>query len=264
MLDIYNSTATDQNESLLEKPPPQGSNLRWLEQQFRTLEKGATCPYVLLLLVGGSDTVSARLRYAQAPARQDLTPSHWSHVVLVEPGESQFQDAHTTEVSLNPPAGFGFPAPTNAIQTGVLTTYNDPQTWPNLALLAVPVPPEQVKKRLASLRSMRCSIDLVELTIRWLGYLWGVRHADNPLTHEAGIPSAVMLENVIGALGFDLTPGLASRSSCPEAIWQSARWWHQFHSQVPRSDGSPQPLASDEERSQPPISGAFTITHRLP
>ena len=28
---------------------------------------------------------------------------------------------------------------------------------------------------------------------------------------------------------FDLTPGLESRSSCPEAIWQAATWWHGFY-----------------------------------
>jgi hypothetical protein len=62
------------------------------------------------------------------------------------------------------------------------------------------------------------------------------------------MPSAAMLETVTGAAGFDLTPGLESRASCPEAIWQSARWWHEYH----------------EENKEGFIAGAFYITHRLP
>jgi len=42
-----------------------------------------------------------------------------------------------------------------------------------------------------------------------------------------GMPSAAMLETAYATNGFDLTPGLESRSSCPEAIWQSASWWHE-------------------------------------
>jgi hypothetical protein len=29
--------------------------------------------------------------------------------------------------------------------------------------------------------------------------------------------------------GFELTPGLSSASSCPEAIWQSAKWWTYYY-----------------------------------
>jgi hypothetical protein len=37
------------------------------------------------------------------------------------------------------------------------------------------------------------------------------------------------MEAAFAARGFDLTPGLESRSSCPEAIWQAATWWHGFY-----------------------------------
>jgi hypothetical protein len=43
-----------------------------------------------------------------------------------------------------------------------------------------------------------------------------------------------MLEVVFGAAGFDLTPGLESRSSCPEAIWQAAKWWHEYYTRENR------------------------------
>jgi hypothetical protein len=29
----------------------------------------------------------------------------------------------------------------------------------------------------------------------------------------------------------ELTPGLATASSCPEAIYQAAKWWHRYYEQ---------------------------------
>jgi hypothetical protein len=43
------------------------------------------------------------------------------------------------------------------------------------------------------------------------------------------VPSAVFVETVYGMSGVELTPGLSSSASCPEAIWQSAKWWHNFY-----------------------------------
>jgi hypothetical protein len=47
---------------------------------------------------------------------------------------------------------------------------------------------------------------------------------------------------------FDLTPGLESRSSCPEAIWQAATWWHGFY-----------PRTADGKA----IKGAYSAAHDL-
>jgi hypothetical protein len=44
-----------------------------------------------------------------------------------------------------------------------------------------------------------------------------------------------MLEIVFGAAGFDLTPGLESRASCPEAMWQAAKWWHEYYERENRA-----------------------------
>ena len=43
--------------------------------------------------------------------------------------------------------------------------------------------------------------------------------------------------DAIAAAGYDLTPGLESRSCCPEAIWQAVRWWQDYQQQRP--DGNP-------------------------
>ena len=78
-------------------------------------------------------------------------------------------------------------------------------------------------------KKQRADIDCVELTLLWLGYVWGVGRALNPLLDGYGTPSAAFIESLTSANDFDLTPGLESRASCPEAIWQSARWWHEYH-----------------------------------
>jgi hypothetical protein len=56
-----------------------------------------------------------------------------------------------------------------------------------------------------------------------------------------------MLDIVFGVVGYDLTPGLESRASCPEAIWQAAKWWHEYYAGQDR-------LA---------LAGAFHVGHEL-
>ena len=58
----------------------------------------------------------------------------------------------------------------------------------------------------------------------WLAFLWGVSGSTNPLLSGTGLPSSAFVETVFAMAGFELTPGLSSASSCPEAIWQSAKW----------------------------------------
>jgi hypothetical protein len=38
-----------------------------------------------------------------------------------------------------------------------------------------------------------------------------------------------LIETAFGMAGIELTPGVASATSCPEAIWQSAIWWHDYY-----------------------------------
>ena len=56
-----------------------------------------------------------------------------------------------------------------------------------------------------------------------------------------------MLEIVCGVVGYDLTPGLESRASCLEAIWQAAKWWHGYY----------------EEQNRQALVGTFHIGHAL-
>jgi hypothetical protein len=138
------------------------------------------------------------------------------------------------EISLEPPQGFAFPPPTNGVQQGRISQYRDPALYPNIALLHIPVSFPQVLTALEAFQRQRAVLDGVELLVRWLTYVWGVSRAANPLLDGYGIPSTAMLEVVCGVAGYDLTPGLESRSSCPEALWQAAKWWHEYYAQQNR------------------------------
>jgi hypothetical protein len=178
--------------------------------------------------------------------RHDLVPSYWSHVFLVKPRKN-LAVSPLHEISLEPEAGFGFPPPTNSVQEGKLRRYRDSNQYPNIAVLGVPVTQKEVEKALKRFEMQRAVLDAVDLVVRWLAFAWGVGRSGNPLLDGLGIPSAAMLEIVFGAAGFDLTPGLESRSSCPEAIWQAAKWWHEYY----------------QRDNRPALTGAYFTPHSI-
>ncbi|SFH31939.1 hypothetical protein SAMN05216299_106131 [Nitrosospira sp. Nsp14] len=239
------SRAKSINNGFAESKREKGNtNIDWLRSHWRP-------DRVAMLLVGGTDLIHFRLRIAQSHLRNDLTPSHWSHVALLD--ESTTADLYAAplyEISLTPAGGFGFPTARNCLQNSALEKYGDPKLFPNIGILYLPpsVEPRMLMNAVERFQQQRIVIDAVQLLLAWLGYAWGAGRAGNPLLDGLGMPSAAMLETVTGAAGFDLTPGLESRASCPEAIWQSARWWHEYH----------------EENKEGPITGAFYTPHRLP
>lgn len=225
MINLLSSGAGNPSEDFVEVERPEGQdNLTWLK---RNLKPGDD--HTALVMLGGTTPTSFRLRLAQAHVRTDLSPSYWSHIVLAGRFAKNLGSTRIYEMSLEPQKGFGFPVPENGVQEGRLKEYADPKEYPNIALLKVPVKFKDVKKSLDRFKMQRAVLDGVDLIVRWLAYLWGVARSPNPLLDGQGIPSAAMLEIVVGACGFDLTPGLESRSSCPEAIWQAARWWHEYY-----------------------------------
>jgi hypothetical protein len=52
------------------------------------------------------------------------------------------------------------------------------------------------------------------------------------LLYSKGIPSAAFVEAAHSLAGVELTPGLSSSASCPEAIWQAVKWWHEYYTGV--------------------------------
>jgi hypothetical protein len=224
------STAAEANPQLQEVPEAGLSNVEWLRKHGgEYLQEGS------LLLLGGSSSPDFRVRVAQSHARSDMLPSLWSHVAVLT--ERQGQSWSLSEVSLTPPQGFGDVPIRNARQENTLDHYADPLLWCNIALLSFPIDAREVHAGMQRLSRDRGIVDLGELIVPWLAFVWGVGSAPNPLLQDKGLPCAVYVETVMSIAGLELTPGLSSQSSCPEAIWQSAKWWYQFYAQT---DGSGQ------------------------
>src|SRR5689334_11539156 len=66
----------------------------------------------------------------------------------------------------------------------------------------------------------------------------GLEQSLSQRCRPAGLPSAAFVETVFARSGFELTPGLSSASSCPEAIWQSAKWWTNYYEDPGAGDQS--------------------------
>jgi hypothetical protein len=211
-----------------EPPPPPirarrtraRSNRAWLNQARNEFGLGRPGDVILL---GGASVVDYRVRLAQSHARHDLTPSYWSQVGLVKNDDEMYS------VSLDSwPDPAKVPA-TNAITTIPLSAYDDGWRYPNIALLHFPGAQGSVLNAAYRLKKQRSVADLPALIVAWLGFVWGNGGSPNPLVAGFGVPSAVLVEIAFGLVQVELTPGLASASSCPEAIWQSVKWWQDFY-----------------------------------
>ncbi len=243
MITVLSSKSSAHNQKLIEsKRKPRESNAAWLKRNFIG-EPGQAH----IVLVGGKSRIDFRLRTAQAHVRRDLLPSYWSHAMLLHSkgGKNLPQTVH--EISLEPAKGFGFPTPENGLQEGRLQKYFDADAYPNIALIALPLEYKELIAPIKRFKFQSSSLDALELILHWLEFAWGVGKKGNPLFGGYGLPSTAMLEAVLGAAGFDLTPGLETRSSCPEAIWQAAKWWHKYY---------------EAQNKAAPI-GRFTAEHEL-
>ncbi|MCB0724371.1 MAG: hypothetical protein KDC73_06675 [Ignavibacteriae bacterium] len=185
--------------------------------------------YPVLVLIGGRFIQDFRIRYAQSYLRNDLTPSSWSHVILLDDLINIKPETNIFEISLTPPKGFGFPPSHNGVQENSLSSYNSSSDFPNVGVLFLPVNKSEIDENIKRFKKQRPIIDSPELILRWLAYIWEVGNVSNPISESYGLPSATLMEAVVNSAGFELTPGLPSNSSCPEAIWQSFRWWNNYY-----------------------------------
>ena len=249
---VLKSPAKKRNDNVIQLDRATGEdNFAWLQRALKESLRGDYRNRSLLILVGGDDPLSFRLRIAQSHVRHDMSPSAWSHVLFVPTVTKTLSGSGTLEISLMPHGGFGrfgYPIPNNGMQIGQLDGYQSEKLFPNIALLSMPVPSSTIEASLAGMRFQRGALDCPQLILKWLGYCWGVGVPASPLIDGFGIPSAAVLEAAFAANGFDLTPGLESRSSCPEAIWQAANWWQDYYAR--RRDGQV-------------IRGAFSAKHEL-
>jgi hypothetical protein len=219
MIPNRESSATRPNADLRKtRATYRQSNSAWLAEQG--LREG-------VLLLGGASLADFRLRVVQSGLRGDLTPSYWSLCGLLVEDGARFQS-----VPLTIPDASVVPG-TNAIRSCAMSDFDDPEAWPNIGVVRFAIDPGVVVAQAREVASRRSVVELPALVLAWLGFAWGVTGQANPLTDGQGIPSAVFVETAHALAGVELTPGLASAASCPEAIWQSAKWWHQFYEEAP-------------------------------
>ena len=155
MINILSSRAGSRSNDFVEAKRKAGQdNLAWLSDNAAEGSDHTT-----LVMVGGKSQTSFRLRVAQSHVRSDLLPSYWSHVMLLDKPAKSLGSTRTYEISLEPRGGFGFPAPENGVQTGKLSEYANPETYPNIATLNVPVNLKEVLQSLATFKKQRAVLD---------------------------------------------------------------------------------------------------------
>lgn len=214
MIAIRQSAAAQPNRQLNEtEHKERQSNREWLKAVG--ISEG-------IVLLGGSSVAHFRLRVAQSHLRRDLTPSCWSFAGLLD-GDT------IVSVPFDLAADASEIVVMNGVQNCRIADYDDPERFPNIAVLSFASDFREVIQSAELLSKQRSIIDLPALVLHWLGYLWSTGQVGNPLLAGYGVPSAVFVETVYGMTGVELTPGLSSSASCPEAIWQSAKWWHNFY-----------------------------------
>lgn len=179
-----------------------------------------------LLLIGGTSVADFHIRVAQSSLRHDLTPSYWSMVGVLSGSDSFYS------VPLQWKGDLSEMPHSNGIQSCRLADYDDPARYPNIAFIQFTSDMKKILEYAEKMKWQRSVIDLPELVVRWLEYVWAVGQNGNPLANAKGLPSAVFAETIFGIGGIELTPGLATASSCPEAIWQAAKWWRVYYEET--------------------------------
>ena len=208
------SPSSELNASLREEEPKkQEGNREWLRRHGDA--DG-------ILLLGGTSVTDFHIRVAQSSMRRSMDPSWWSSCGILLAG------GVVATVPFDIPDVCSIPG-CNGVRRVRLEDYDDPARFPNVAVIRFAEKHDNAIRDIARVAADRSIIDLPALMLPWLGYLWGVGGATNPLAAGAGLPGAAFVETVFAMGGFDLTPGLSSASSCPEAIWQSARWWTHYY-----------------------------------
>lgn len=215
------------------------SNLQWLSRAFDAIKGEQSLQQSYILLLGGSDTLSWRIRVGQSHLRFDMLPSYWSTSALLRLSPDGLLKSDIIHVPLLQPSDGPFATERNGVVNSPLSLFEDADHWKNIALIALPVPQKKVLESLPHFRKGRNVIDALEHVLRWLAFAWGVARTSTPIHEGIGLPTACMLESLYANAGIDLTPGLETRASSPEAIWATVRRWygHYVRNQLPPPKG---------------------------
>lgn len=231
----------------LDRPDKQ-SNSQWLEGALQALGLERGEEWTLVVLLGGKDLLSFRLRMAQSHFRQYMEPSNWSDCLLLSLPAADIGQTSAFHVPLMQPE-LPFPPARNGVVDVLLERFDAVDEWPNIALLAYPVARQKVLDKLELFVERRQVFDALGNTLRWLAFAWGVNGASNPVHEQIGLPSACMLDMVCSAAGLSVAQTLTTYGACPEVIWGNVNYWQ------------PQWSGADNHAGQTP-KGRFFVGHR--
>lgn len=243
---MYKQDAAKNPDFIKQERPSGENNLAWVQRALDSLGEDKPSESACILLLGANDTQAWRLRTAQSHLRFDMLPSYWSTAVLLIRHKSQPEKHRVLHVPLLQPDDAPFAAERNGVIESPLSDFDDAHKWKNIALIAFPVAQQQVLDQRQGFERGRSYLDVLEHVLRWLAFSWGVARTPNPIFDGFGLPSACMLETLFASAGLDITPGLESRASSPEAIWATAHHWGDYYAQ----------------NNQPGPKGRFFTPHR--
>ena len=207
-------------------------NLEWLKRAYESFALDNIADWSFIVLAGGKDVASFRIRIAQSHLRGDMLPSFWSECALFKIEQNDFATASFFNLPLFQPAVATYAPTRNGLIEMPFNKLPTQKDYPNLALLAIPVPQEAILSALADYKKARVSYDAVENILPWLAFVWGAGNASNPLMQQIGFPSAMMLNQVFNANGFDLAPGVNANLSTPETFWSGVKHWQDYYSKT--------------------------------
>lgn len=232
MISVRYSPAAKPNAGLrLLRAKPGENNRAWLTRARIT--EG-------VVLIGGAALADFRIRMAQSHVRHDMLPSFWSRAGLLH-------GRRIDMVCLDGAGDVSEVPGTNGVRSVDVDAFADPDEFPNIAVITVGLDRETIARHVRRVKGQRGVIDLPRLMIPWLSYVWGAGQNASPLLEGLGVPSAAFVETVYALAGIELTPGLSSQSTCPEAIWQTAKWWQAYYA------------STAEHATHGPLEGCFTI-----
>ena len=79
-------------------------NLEWLKRAYASFELDDLAQWSFIVLAGGKNVVSFRIRVAQSHLRGDMLPSFWSECALFDIHQTDFSDAGLFHLPLFQPA----------------------------------------------------------------------------------------------------------------------------------------------------------------
>ncbi len=218
MIPVRHSAETVANPDLRELRPRRGErNRQWLRRV--KADKG-------IILLGGGSLTHFRIRVAQSHLRSDLLPSFWSMAGILDGADAFFS------VPLDLRHEASEIAQKNGVQRCRLQDYDDPTLFPNIAVIQFAGLSANTRDNIAKVEAQRSIMDMPGLMLPWLGFIWGAGDHGNPLLQGTGLPSSAFVEAVYSIDRVDLTPGVSAASSCPEAVWQSAKWWRRYYEET--------------------------------